>query len=328
MRYSFSSLRRALGVSAALVTLATTALSVQADTRVTYKSASAGTAYYQMGVEISEAIRQGTDDEVVLTLEESQGSVQNVMEVMARQGNYVFTTPPALVEQAMAGEGPFAERQNPRFQEIRALFPIPSITMHFVLAGDEGVAGLDALVGKQVLIGRGTFGAREASRYLELFDLEDQVQVADASIGSGPDALKNGQIDGFATASSFPSPTALETPPSKPFPLISSPDDQTEPPGAARQVIPGGTYPGINEDVATTSLPVIAYTTTQMDDETAYLLTKTFWERRNAMAQEAAWWGSITPAMLANMSGKLHPGALRYHDEVGVEIPDHLRYDT
>ncbi|MGO2242840.1 MAG: TAXI family TRAP transporter solute-binding subunit [Halomonas sp.] len=325
MRNPFRSLNRTLGMSVATLALASAAFSAHAETRVTYKSASAGTAYYQMGVELSEAIRQGTDDDIILTLEESQGSVQNVMEVMARQGNYVFTTPPALVEQAMAGEGPFAERQSPRFQEIRGLFPIPSITMHFVLAGDEGVTDISALEGKHLLIGKGTFGAREAARYLELFGLADDVQIADAAIGSGPDALKNGQIDGFVTASSFPSPNVIETAASMPVSMVSLTDEQIEQTGAPRQTIPGGTYPGVEQDVETTSLPVIAYTTTQMDDDTAYLLTKTFWERRDAMAEEAAWWGSITPKMLENMLGTLHPGALRYYDEAGIDIPDALR---
>ncbi|MBB3332473.1 TRAP transporter TAXI family solute receptor [Halomonas campaniensis] len=316
---------RTLLASATAVLMGVSALSAQAETRVTYKSASAGTAYYQMGVELSEAIRQGTDGEVVLTLEESQGSVQNVMEVVARQGNYVFTTPPALVTQAAAGEGPFAERPNPRFEEIRGLFPIPAITMHFVLAGDEGVVGLDALEDKHILIGRGTFGAREAERYLELFEMMDKVRIANAEIGSGPDALKNGQIDAFVTASSFPTPNVIETAASMPISLVSLTDEQIEQTGAARQTIPAGTYSGVDQDVETTSLPVIAYTTTGMDDDTAYTLTRTFWERREAMAEETAWWGGITHDMIGNIAGTLHPGAVRYYDEAGIEIPDHLR---
>lgn len=318
-------LRSALCTPILVVTTLSLSLAAQADTRVTYKSATAGTAYYQMGVELSEAIRQGTDDGIVLTLEESQGSVQNVMEVMARQGNYVFTTPPALVEQAMAGEGPFAERQNPRFQDIRGLFPIPAITMHFILAEDTGVVGIEALEDKHLLIGRGTFGAREAARYLALFGLEENVQIADAALGSGPDALKNGQIDGFVTASSYPTPNIIEVAASMPVAMVSLTDEQIEMTGAARQTIPGGTYPGIDEDVQTTSLPVMAYTTSQMDDNTAYMLTKTFWERRDAMAEEAAWWDGISPEQLANMAGTLHPGALRYYDEAGIEVPESLR---
>lgn len=318
-------LRSALCTPLLVVTTLSLSLAAQADTRVTYKSATAGTAYYQMGVELSEAIRQGTDDDIVLTLEESQGSVQNVMEVMARQGNYVFTTPPALVEQAIAGEGPFAERQNPRFQEIRGLFPIPAITMHFILAEDKGVVGIEALEDKHLLIGRGTFGAREAARYLTLFGLEENVQIADAALGSGPDALKNGQIDGFVTASSYPTPNIIEVAASMPIAIVSLTDEQIEMTEAARQTIPGGTYPGINEDVQTTSLPVMAYTTSQMDDDTAYMLTKTFWERRDVMAEEAAWWSGISPEQLANMAGTLHPGALRYYDEAGIDVPESLR---
>nr|WP_163503767.1 TAXI family TRAP transporter solute-binding subunit [Halomonas socia] len=316
---------RTLLATAAAVAMTTLAFQAQAETRVTYKSASAGTAYYQMGVELSEAIRRGTDDEIVLTLEESQGSVQNVMEVMARQGNYVFTTPPGLVEQALAGEGPFAERQSPRFQEIRGLFPIPAITMHFVAAGDEGVIEMQDLEGKHILIGRGTFGAREAERYLEIFDLLDKVEVADASIGSGPDALQNGQVDAFVTASSFPTPNVIETAASMSISLVSLSDEQIEQTGATPQTIPAGTYTGVDEDVQTTSLPVIAYATSNMDDETAYQLTKTFWERREAMAEESAWWGSIEHDMVGNIAGTLHPGALRYYDEADIEIPDALR---
>ncbi|HSH48303.1 MAG TPA: TAXI family TRAP transporter solute-binding subunit [Halomonas sp.] len=316
---------RTLLASAAAVLIGATSLQAVAETRVTYKSASAGTAYYQMGVELSEAIRRGTESEMVLTLEESQGSVQNVMEVMARQGNYVFTTPPGLVQSALDGAGPFAERNSPRFQEIRGLFPIPAITMHFVVADDAGVLGLEELEGKEILIGRGTFGAREAERYLTLFGLMDRIEVASASIGSGPDALKNGQIDAFVTASSFPTPNVIETAASMPISLVSLSDAQIEQTGAARQTIPAGTYAGIDQDVETTSLPVIAYTTTGMSDAAAYTLTKTFWDRREAMAEESPWWGGITHDMIGNIVGTLHPGAVRYYDEAGIEIPDNLR---
>ncbi|MGQ7246470.1 TAXI family TRAP transporter solute-binding subunit [Halomonas sp. V046] len=316
-------------LTSAAVVLGVTALSAsltaQADTRLTYKSASAGTAYYQMGVELSEAIKTGTDGAMTLTLEESQGSVQNVMEVMARQGNYVFTSPPGLVSKARDGSGPFAQRQSPRFQDIRALFPIPSLTMHFVVAGDTDVLALDDLAGKHLLIGQGSFGAREASRYLELFGLTGKVEVDDADVGSAPDALKNGQIDAFATASSFPAPNVIETAASHAVGLVSFRDEEIAKTGAAPQVIPAGTYAGIDEDVLTTSLPVVAYTTSAMDDAAAYTLTRTFWERREAMGETSAWWSAISPDMLANLQGKLHPGALRYYDEAGIEVPDALR---
>ena len=81
----------ALGIAAAFAT------SASAETRITYKSAKTTSSYYQMAVEISQAMKAGSDGEMIVTVEESQGSVQNVMEVRARSGDYVFTTPPVLV---------------------------------------------------------------------------------------------------------------------------------------------------------------------------------------------------------------------------------------
>jgi uncharacterized protein len=296
-----------------------------AEERISYKSAKSGTSYYQMGVELANAVKGGTNGEVIVTVEESQGSVQNVMEAAARAGNYVFTAPPGLVSAAAAGTGPFAERQNPRFAEIRSLFPIPSLTMHFVMRGDADARALEDMAGKTILLGKGSFGATEGEKYLELFGLADKVTVADAELGNASDALKNGQIDGFVTAGSFPAPNVIEASASTPVSLITLTDEQVAETGRTRQVIPAGTYAGIDEDTVTTSLPVVAFTTTATSDETAYLLTKTFWDEKAAMGESARWWNAVTPELLEGSGVKLHPGAARYYEEAGIDLPDDLR---
>ncbi|MEP5630852.1 MAG: hypothetical protein ABJP79_03115 [Tateyamaria sp.] len=52
-------------------TLAAISTSAFAQERITYKSAKTTSSYYQMGVQISEAMRAGTDGGVVVTVEES-----------------------------------------------------------------------------------------------------------------------------------------------------------------------------------------------------------------------------------------------------------------
>ena len=105
------------------------ATQIMAETRITYKSAKSTSSYYQMAVQIAEGMKAGSNGDVIVTVEESQGSVQNVMEVIGRKGNYVFTTPPVLIKLARGGKAMFKDKINPRFDEIRALFPIPSLTM-------------------------------------------------------------------------------------------------------------------------------------------------------------------------------------------------------
>ncbi|WP_375261159.1 TAXI family TRAP transporter solute-binding subunit [Palleronia sp.] len=298
----------------------TVAGAAAAETRVTYKSAKSGSSYYQMGVELAEAMKAGTDGEISVTVEESQGSVQNVMEVRARGGDYVFTTPPALVSSAQEGTAAFEGKGSPAFDEIRALFPIPSLTMHFVTSEESGATGLADLEGTTILLGKGSFGATEGEKYLETFGLVDKVEIADAELSNAVAALKNGQIDGFVTAGSFPAPNVVEAAASTPVNVLSMTDEQVEQTGRARLVIPAGTYAGQEEDVVTTSLPVVAYTTTKMDDETAYQLTKTYWENKEKMANTSAWWGGVTPELMSNITTELHPGAVRYYEEAGIAI--------
>ncbi len=304
----------------ALTTLAVTAAS--AETRITYKSAKTGSSYYQMGVELAEAMKAGTDGDVIVTVEESQGSVQNVMETKARGGDYVFTTPPALVGLAQKGKAMFEGKGDPAFDEIRALFPIPSLTMHFVMSADSGVTDLMGMEGKTILLGKGSFGATEGSKYIEMFGLTDKVKIADAELSNAVAALKNGQIDGFVTAGSWPAPNVIEAAASTPVTILSLNDDQIAQTKRTMLTIPAGTYAGQDADITTTSLPVVAYTTTAMDDDTAYQLTKTFWGSKAKLGDTSPWWSGVDQAMLSNIAGKIHPGAVRYYAEAGIELTD------
>lgn len=298
---------------------------VVAETRITYKSAKSTSSYYQMAVQIAEAMKAGSDGEITVTVEESQGSVQNVMESSARPGNYVFTTPPALIGLARNGKAMFEGKSNPKFADIRALFPIPSLTMHFVTSQKSGVAEFADLEGKTVLLGKGSFGAREGEKYLKLFGLEGKVKLAEVELSNAVPALKNGQIDAFVTAGSYPAPNVIEAAAGTGVNVLSLNDEQIAMTKRTRIVIPAGTYAGQNEDIVTTSLPVVAYTTTAMSDDDAYAMTKTYWEQRDAMAGNAAWWGAVSMDMLENINSEIHPGAIRYYQETGATLSDQHR---
>lgn len=317
-------IRKLLASAAAAALLASVSVNAQAETRVTYKSAKSTSSYYQMAVQISEAVKRGTNGDMILTVEESQGSVQNVKEAAVRPGNYVFTTPPVLVKLAQAGKKMF-EPKNAKFDEIRGLFPIPSLTMHFVVRADSGIKTFADLAGKTYLTGKGSFGAREAVKYFDLFGVKDSVKTVDVELNAAVAALKNKQIDGFATAGSYPAPNVMEAAAGTDVHLISMTDEQVKKSKRTKLVIPAGTYPGIDRDTTTTSLPVMAYTTTGMSDETAYTLTKAYWSEKERLGSDNKWWNGAKPEMLSLMYGKLHPGALKYYAEAGVAVPDALK---
>lgn len=292
-----------------------------AQEQITYKSARAGTSYYQMAVQIAEAVRQAGDGALNITIEESQGSVQNVGEASVREDNYVFTAPPGLVASAVAGTGRF-EPKDPAFERIRGLFPLPALTMHFVARADSGIRTFTDISGHSFLIGSGSFGAREAARYMDLFGIPDGVSLVEIELSAAVPALQNRQIDGFATAGSWPAPNVMQAAAATDIVLISLTEEQVAATGRTRLVIPGGTYDGVDTDVVTTTLPVLAYTTAEMGEVTAYAFVRTIWENLDTMAAASPWWRGVTAELLAEMPVPLHPGAARYYEEAGITVPE------
>jgi TRAP transporter TAXI family solute receptor len=312
---------------AALAALA--AAPVAAETRVTLKSANAGSSYYMMTVQLAETLKAATQGAIAPTVEESQGSVQNVKAAPRRGPGYVFTSPPSLVRQAQKAEKPFEGETG--YETIRTLFVMPSVTMHWVVRGDAGIERLEDLAGKTFVPGgRGTFTDRQSRAVFKLLGIEDQVKTREVELSGAVAAMRNRQIDGFATGSSHPTSHVTELASSMPIKLLSLTDAQLAAitgadPGVTRVVIAKGTYPHQEKDVQTVAIPVGAYTTAATDDATAYAITKAFWQRKDEMAQQNPWWAAVAPADVAALGVTLHPGAARYYAEAGVAIPDAMK---
>lgn len=319
-------------IAAAIAVAALGSLAVSpalAQTRVTLKSATAGSSYYLMMVQLGEALKTASNGDLSPTIEESQGSVQNVKEAARRQGNFVFTTPPGLVRDARDGKAPFAGESG--YDAVRGLFPIPGITMHWVVRADAGVQSLADLQGKDFIAGgRGTAGQRLTAAALTALGLEGKVRLVDTELASAPAAVRNRQVVGYGTASTHPSPQVQELAASTSIRLIGLNAEELAKVRAidatsAPVVIARGTYAGVDQDITTLSIPVGVYGTVRMSDDAAYATTRAFWTQREAMAKQNPWWGGVVPAMLGTLGAQLHPGALRYYVEAGIAVPDALR---
>lgn len=103
-------MRNVLGAALATTALAGAAATgmmageAEAQTRLVLKSASSDSSYYVMTVQLGEMLRAGEAVQVQPTVEESQGSVQNVTEAGRRDHPFLFTTPPSLLQTAWADQ--------------------------------------------------------------------------------------------------------------------------------------------------------------------------------------------------------------------------------
>ncbi|HSK39769.1 MAG TPA: TAXI family TRAP transporter solute-binding subunit [Arenibaculum sp.] len=326
---TYACVRRTLIAATLLLASTAGAGSALAQTRVTLKSAAAGSSYYLMTVQLSEALRTATDGRIEPTVEESQGSVQNVKEAVRRSGAFVFTSPPSLVRNAQQGKAPFEGESG--YDRIRVLFVMPPVTMHVVTRADAEIDDITDLAGKSFIAGgRGSFTERQMQQVFRTFGLDGEIDVPETELGAAANALRNRQVDGFATGGSHPAAMVQELAATMPIRLVGLTPGQIDTlmaadPGLGPVTIPAGTYSGQDQPVETFGTPVGAYATAAMDDETAYLITRTVWESIDEMAGRNPWWKAPAKEQVAQLGIPLHPGALRYYDEAGVEIPESAR---
>ncbi len=296
---------------------------VMAKERVVLKSARQASTYYAFAVGQANAIMAGTPD-VEVTVEDSPGSMVNVKESRNRT-NFLFTSPPILISAAVKAKGKFKEGG---YDNIRSLWPIPGLVMHWAVREDSGVKKLRDLAGKRFIPGgAGSAGARFTKQVFDVIGIKEKVTLLEVDLSEGVQAVKNRRAVGFSTASSAPASLVSEISATTTIRLLElkDADYQGVSKKFARYVIPAGTYKGVDYDVRTISLLVGTYTTTNLSDDVAYKVTKAFWENRKV-------WEKSHPAMklvkmegLNQLAAKVHPGALRYYNEIGFKVSESLK---
>lgn len=316
-------------ISCALLLLAAApGRAADAPTTIVVRAGKADSLSHALAVQFAEALAQG-NNALTVQVEESQGSVRNIIDTLHRGGNYIFTAPPNLIVQARRGEKPFT--RNARYRAIRALFPIPPLTMHWLVRTDAGIRRFHDLAGKSFVPGaKASFSERQTVSALHVLGLDRRVQLIDIDPAGARAALTGRQVAGEALAGTVPLPAVTELAKAMPVRLLSLTHAELTKVLAADDslvaaTIPKGTYPGQDEDVVSVALPTGVYATTAMSDKTAYTITKAFWSQKWALGQRNPPWNSVSPASLATLGVRLHRGALRYYKEAGIKVPPGLR---
>jgi len=296
---------------------------------ITIRAGKSDSLNHALAVQFAEAVAVAVNGAYTLDVQESQGSIANVMDTAKAPANYLFTAGSAVIGAAQRGQKPFAP--NPRYADIRALVPIPPQTVHWVVRQDSDITSLYGLAGQIFISGaKGSVAERVTSEVFEEIGIDRDVQIMDIDAAAAPAALKAKQVSGFAIAGPYPLPALVALAGTTPIRLLSLPELQLRKVAAgddsiAAEQVPKRAYPGLESDATVLALPAGIYTTTRMSDATAYAVTKAFWSQRPALEQKNPPWQAVSLAMLATLGVRLHPGALRYYRETHVPVPKALR---
>jgi len=303
-------------------------------------TASTGGTYYPVGVAIATLVkvRLQPSDGINMSAINSAGSGENV--ALLRDGEAQFAIIQGLFgAYAANGTGPL-ENQGPQ-ENLHSITMLWPNVEHFVVLDDYVDTGtvmdMANLEGEPVSLGRqnsGTIGSNRTILGNLGFDMDEDFDLVYMGYGPSADALQNGAIQGMSTPAGPPvsAVSSAFANMGDEIAILEFTDEQMREANGdfeelwTRYVISAGTYPGLDEDVQTIAQPNFLAVDESVPEDTVYKITKTIYENlpflqgihpaTNAMSLDSA---------IAGLPVPLHPGAVRYYEEVGVNVPDRLK---
>ena len=283
--------------------------------------------YYPTGGAIAKIVNRKKDTYGVrVTVESTGGSVFNINAIMA--GDLQF----GVVQsdrQYQAVNGLAEWKDKGKQEDLRAVFSVHPESITLVAAVDAGIEDIVELKGKRVNIGNIGSGQRQNSiDALEAFGIDYNSDLIAEGIkaAEAPGLLQDGRIDAFFYTVGHPSGAIKEAtsgPRKVRFASITGVDSLlAKYPYYAKAKIPVKFYPGAlnTEDVDTFGVKATFVTSAKVPDEVVYAVTKEVFDNFDAFKKLHPAYTVLTKEnMLEGMSAPLHPGAMKYYKEAGLQ---------
>jgi TRAP transporter TAXI family solute receptor len=301
----------------------------------TLATATTGGTSHPVGVTLSALIKlkllphAGIDMNAINT----EGSEENVELMRAGDAQFSILTNLSAYY-AWTGTGPETERGSDRtLRAITALWPS---THHFLVRKEFATTGTLAdfanLEGRKVSLGR--FNSGTLVKHQVMFrnlgiDIERKFELVDLGYADSARAFIDGEIDGLGISAGVPVSSLvsiLEAVGDEAVLLETTPEELTLLDGGldlwVPETIPAGSYPGQTEDLQTSATTNILGVTSDVSDDDVYRITKTIFDNLPFLHEMHPATKDIDLEHALNgLPMPVHPGALRYYKEVGINVP-------
>jgi TRAP transporter TAXI family solute receptor len=210
---------------------------------------------------------------------------------------------------------------------------------HFVLLSELTTSGeimdLDTLDGERYVLGARNSGAEQTGRFiLETLGIDYEEKMSLGYMGYGPttSAIQDGNIVGMNIPAGAPVSSITQA-----FALLGDrmtvlnwTQKSLDKINARYQLwawyeLPAGTYPNQDELIRTVGSPNVLVTRADIPDDVVYNVTKVIWENLATLQEiHGATKDMRIEIAIDGLGAPLHPGAIRYYREIGLEIPERL----
>lgn len=328
-------LTKAVAVAASLMTLPT----LGSAEIFKGETAGVGDPVHTMFVAFSNQARKG---DVEIQVNAGQTLTKSMLKGAKGEISF-FSTVPSLVN-LMAGQKRMYEKVEgaPELaKNLRAIIGFKAGAYHPVTLAGSGIETWEDLKGKTIFTGPPAGSASATSealiKIITGYEAGKDYTAVRLSWGEGYTALADGKIDMMVRPAEIGSANIERFGLSGEFRVLSIPQEVVGSdamqalfgrPGRGMIAFDGGVYKGQLTGGEITALGFTQFVGTHagVSDDVVYEATKAFWENIEEVHSTAFFLKDVTKdTAFTSVNVPLHPGALRYYDEVGFEVPSDLR---
>lgn len=290
---------------------------------ITIGSASIGGVYYVVAGGYAKVIQEKLG--IPASNRVTGGPVQNIQLVQAKQIELGLTT----MGPAYEGLRGIGWAQGTRYDAIRFTWPMYTSFAHWITRADSPIRSVADLNGRVVDLGpRGGSAEFVGHKVFSLFGIRP-ARIVNLSFAEGANALRDGLVDANFGVIGIPVPAWLELSITRPVRFFGFTPEQiqrltAEYPYLAPAAIRANVYRGQDYVLRTVQMWNAAIVHRDMPDDFVYELTKTMFDNRELLEQVHPTGAETQPVNIYYINAPLHPGALRYYRERGVQLrPGH-----
>ena len=295
---------------------------------ITIGTAGTAGALYPMGVAMAQTITDHVEG-ISATGEATAASIQNLRDL--HEGNTELGI--SQSEVAYYAYNGQMDYEGNAFTDIRALYSTIYNYLQVFVPADSDIQGIADLKGKTVSMGSAGSGGEMAARaLLSAYGLDySTVNAQFMGESDGASALKDGAIDAMIATHPLGSAALTELTTSMNVRLldISESNFYEVYPLYTPYTVPAGTYNGIDVDVVIPRSRIIMCTSTEsgLTDDEVYEIVKAVWDNRDEWAgcAKSVSTQAVLDTVLEEIAIPMHPGAIRYFEEIGLTIPENLK---
>lgn len=262
---------------------------------------------------------------LIATALSANGSVANVNAIAGGTLESGFSQSD-VATWAYSGTGIWEDR--PAVEKLRAIANLYPETIHLVASADSGIKGVADLEGKRVSLdepGSGTLV--DARIILEAYGLsEEKIDAQYLKPDQAAERMRDGAMDAFFFVGGFPAGAIAELASQHDITLV--PISGGEADGVrgeytffAKNVVPAGTYEGVEGDVETLSVGAQWITSADQPEDLVYEITKALWNDNTRKLLDAGHQKGRQITLETATDGvgiPFHPGAEKFYREAGV----------